>query len=221
MNKIFYFVWLMIGLALMPSCKRANLMEQEAMRQDSINAALQDSINTANAEKDSLMQLMGDIADGFELGHERYGSIFNRTGEEEADAYLQAMKEELEPLSLAMAEGIDATPVIRPVIDMSNIEEGMQWMHGAFGRGYGVSLNGNMPALVGRGNVPVAAAVNPNQNGSSINRIVDSINSRLDRMQDAMEHWEMVLDSGELVGGIVDKMDKSLGVRAAKARRRG
>ena len=34
------------------------------MRQDSINAALQDSINTANAEKDSLMQLMGDIADG-------------------------------------------------------------------------------------------------------------------------------------------------------------
>lgn len=34
------------------------------MRQDSINAALQDSINTANAEKDSLMQLMSDIADG-------------------------------------------------------------------------------------------------------------------------------------------------------------
>ena len=36
------------------------------MRQDSINAALQDSINTANAEKDSLMQLMGDIADGMQ-----------------------------------------------------------------------------------------------------------------------------------------------------------
>ena len=64
MRKIFYLVWLMIGLALMPSCKRASQLEQEAMRQDSINAALQDSINTANAEKDSLMQLMSDIADG-------------------------------------------------------------------------------------------------------------------------------------------------------------
>lgn len=169
----------------------------------------------------AMIEMMGYIADGFELGQDRYGNIFIRTGEEEADAYLQAMKEELEPLSLAMAEGIDTTPVIRPVIDMSNIEEGMQWMHGAFGRGLGVSLNGNMPTLVGRGNVPAAATVNPNQNGSSVNRIVDSINSRLDRMQDAMEHWEMVLDSGELVGGIVDKMDKSLGVRAAKARRRG
>ena len=48
----------------MPSCKRSNQLEQDALRQDSINAALQDSINTANAEKDSLMELMGDIADG-------------------------------------------------------------------------------------------------------------------------------------------------------------
>ena len=59
-----FFVWLMAGLAVLPACQRSNNLEQEAMRQDSINAALQDSINTANAEKDSLMQLMSDIADG-------------------------------------------------------------------------------------------------------------------------------------------------------------
>ena len=64
MINIFYFTWLLIGLAVMPACQRANQQDQEAMRLDSINAALQDSINTANAEKDSLMQLMGDIADG-------------------------------------------------------------------------------------------------------------------------------------------------------------
>lgn len=64
MKKIMFFVWLMAGLAVLPACQRSNNLEQEAMRQDSINAALQDSINTANAEKDSLMQLMSDIADG-------------------------------------------------------------------------------------------------------------------------------------------------------------
>ncbi|MBR6948393.1 MAG: hypothetical protein IKH53_10620 [Muribaculaceae bacterium] len=64
MKNIFYFTWLLIGLAVMPACQRANQQDQEAMRLDSINAALQDFINTANAEKDSLMQLMGDIADG-------------------------------------------------------------------------------------------------------------------------------------------------------------
>ena len=56
----------MVGLAIMPACKRTNQLEQEALRQDSINAALQDSINTANAEQDSLMQLRGDIADGMQ-----------------------------------------------------------------------------------------------------------------------------------------------------------
>ena len=66
MKHISILVWLLVGLAVMPACKRANQLEQEAMRQDSINAALQDSINTANAEKDSLMQLMGDIADGMQ-----------------------------------------------------------------------------------------------------------------------------------------------------------
>lgn len=66
MKKISYLVLLMIGLALMPACQRSNQQELESMRQDSINAALRDSINTANAEKDSLMELMGDIADGMQ-----------------------------------------------------------------------------------------------------------------------------------------------------------
>ncbi len=83
MRKIAYFVWLMIALAVMPACKRSNQLEQEAMRQDSINAVLQDSINTANAEKDSLMQLMGDIADGMERIKEIEDivSVNNLTGE--------------------------------------------------------------------------------------------------------------------------------------------
>ena len=66
MKHISLLVWLLVGLSILPACKRANQLEQEALRQDSINAALQDSINTANAEKDSLMQLMGDIADGMQ-----------------------------------------------------------------------------------------------------------------------------------------------------------
>ena len=66
MKKILYFVCLMIGIAMAPACQRSNNAMDEASRQDSINMALQDSIATANAEKDSLMQLMGDIADGMQ-----------------------------------------------------------------------------------------------------------------------------------------------------------
>ena len=64
MKKFFYVVWLMIGISLLPSCRGESKAEKDAQRQDSINAVLQDSINTANAEKDSLLQLMNDIANG-------------------------------------------------------------------------------------------------------------------------------------------------------------
>ena len=66
MKKILYFVCLLVGMAALPACQRANKMMDEISRQDSINLALQDSIATANAEKDSLMELMGDIADGMQ-----------------------------------------------------------------------------------------------------------------------------------------------------------
>ena len=83
MKKIMYLVWLMVGLAVLPACQRSNKLEAEAMRQDSINTALQDSINTANAEKDSLMQLMSDIADGMTQIKELEGimSVNNLNGE--------------------------------------------------------------------------------------------------------------------------------------------
>jgi len=64
MKKFLYVVWLMVGITVLPSCKGDSKAERDAQRQDSINAALQDSINTANAEKDSLMQLMTDISNG-------------------------------------------------------------------------------------------------------------------------------------------------------------
>ena len=49
---------------MLPSCHGGNEADREAQRKDSINAVLQDSINTANAERDSLMELMSDISDG-------------------------------------------------------------------------------------------------------------------------------------------------------------
>lgn len=64
MKKILHLIWLMAIVSMLPSCEGNGKAEKEAMRKDSINAVLQDSINTANAEKDSLMQLMADISEG-------------------------------------------------------------------------------------------------------------------------------------------------------------
>ena len=63
MKKIKYFVFGIIALALLPSC-RQETANDDAQRQDSVNTELNDSLATALAEKDSLMALMMEINDG-------------------------------------------------------------------------------------------------------------------------------------------------------------
>lgn len=65
MKKIKYFVFGIIALALVPSC-REQASDNESQRQDSINTELNDSLATAIAEKDSLMALMMEINDGMD-----------------------------------------------------------------------------------------------------------------------------------------------------------
>lgn len=65
MKKIKFFALTIVMLAMMPSChdKSSN---SSVSALDSINNELNDSLATALAEKDSLMALMNDIADGMQ-----------------------------------------------------------------------------------------------------------------------------------------------------------
>lgn len=65
MKKIKLFALLIAGLAMMPSCHN-NDDQSATAALDSINNELNDSLATALAEKDSLMSLMNDIADGMQ-----------------------------------------------------------------------------------------------------------------------------------------------------------
>lgn len=65
MKKINLFVLLIVCLAMMPSCHDNNQQDATAAL-DSINNEINDSLATALAEKDSLMALMNDIADGMQ-----------------------------------------------------------------------------------------------------------------------------------------------------------
>ena len=64
MKKIMYAVGLLIGLTILPACHGNNEDDDAARREDSLRAVMQDSINTAQAERDSLMNLMSEVSDG-------------------------------------------------------------------------------------------------------------------------------------------------------------
>lgn len=115
---------------------------------------------------------------------------------------------------------LEYTPTIRPVMDATNIQNGVSAINGMFGNRYLGSL-GNIDYVsrmrADRGNIinPIVEVDNTN--------VVDAINnvgSRIDKLEAAMYNMQIQMDSNATVGQIYNKMDKRLG-RQAKYKERG
>ena len=115
---------------------------------------------------------------------------------------------------------LEYTPTIRPIMDATNIQNGVSAINNMFGNRYLGSL-GNIDYVsrirADRGNIinPIVEVDNTN--------VVDAINnvgSRIDKLEAAMYNMQIQMDSNATVGQIYNKMDKQLG-RQAKYKERG
>ena len=115
---------------------------------------------------------------------------------------------------------LEYTPTIRPIMDATNIQNGVSAINNMFGNRYLGSL-GNIDYVsqmrADRGNIinPIVEVDNTN--------VVDAINnvgSRIDKLEAAMYNMQIQMDSNATVGQIYNKMDKRLG-RQAKYKERG
>lgn len=113
-------------------------------------------------------------------------------------------------------DDMDNQPVIRPVLDLSDISANAGRMNGLFGNRT-IGLTG--AELAGRvqtnaNSIPVGSRSNFNTTEA-----IQSVNERLDNLGEAMTHMKVVMDSGVLAGEIAPKVDKNLGkVIARKGR---
>lgn len=113
-------------------------------------------------------------------------------------------------------DDMDNQPVIRPVLDLSDISANAGRMNGLFGSRT-IGLTG--AELAGRvqtnaNSIPVGSRSNFNTTEA-----IQSVNERLDNLGEAMTHMKIVMDSGVLAGEIAPKVDKNLGkVIARKGR---
>lgn len=142
-----------------------------------------------------------------------YGAISGTT-----DGTIDAANSMLSAISQIMTEDIDAQPVIRPVLDMTDIESGAAMMGGMFGNP--VPVTGVFSGSLFRRNASTMGYENGRLSGPTNNRdVVSAIVNLTDRfnvLSDAVNNMQMVLDSGELVGRLGSKIDKNLGVIAGR-----
>lgn len=144
------------------------------------------------------------IDQGLAQGISKHSSDPEKAVSTMADRTIETAKGTLATLTNQIANDIDPTVRIRPVLDLDEMMAGVGRMNGMLGP-RNVTVNGTTNRL--------ANAV-ANSEGAQVTNsaaMMGAINERIDALSGQMANMAIYLDSGELVGGLRDKMDKSLG----------
>lgn len=162
------------------------------------------------------------IDQGLAIGISKYATDVYRTVEDTADGTVRTAEKMLLSVSRTLSEGIDATPVIRPVLDLSEVESGASGISGLFETTPTVRTGLFSDAMFRR-NANMLAYEGARPMGSNQNRdivtAVRSLSDKFDRLSESVSNMQMVLDSGELVGRLGTKIDRNLGVIAGRRER--
>lgn len=142
--------------------------------------------------------------------------------EEAGKATIMTMRDTIRRISAEALNGIDE-PRITPILDLSNVTEGMSTMNGLFDTTHAYSL-----AMATSGDARIATRTRNNsmyQNGSNFSdentvAAINNLNGEVSTLKDAINGMQVVIDGRALVGQIATPMDKALG-RKAMAGRRG
>jgi 6-pyruvoyl-tetrahydropterin synthase len=113
----------------------------------------------------------------------------------------------------------ETQPVIRPVLDLSEIQNGYKQINSLFDEQYRVDMQARM------GKMETSSAINPEQidqiedairsiNNDDVINEMETLRNDISNLKDAMTRLQVVMNSGTLVGELVDPMDAALGMKA-------
>ena len=125
----------------------------------------------------------------------------------------------LATLSTLLADGVDTTPTITPVLDLSNVTKNVGLLDQYLsGKTLNVSTSGEIASYIHKGGTSSKAVQGES---SSIVTAINDLRKDVNELKTALGTMNVVMDSGALVGQIGPRMDGYLGHRAALERRRG
>lgn len=164
------------------------------------------------------MRIGGYVSEGLALGMRRFAKAAVLAAEDTGDQVLDGMEGSLSGVGALADWDIFQDPVIRPVLDLSEIEAGASQI--------GSLLNNDASyQLAGRTQEMVDARLTDSSNSrlSVDNRdVVDAVKGLRNEFAELLEKvsgLQVILDSGTLVGEMAPAMDGLLGSRMLRTRR--
>lgn len=166
------------------------------------------------------MAELGEYAmEGFGEGMEDGSTNVESLSEKTANDILDAMKANIASVTDGWSEDNVYSPVIRPVFDMDAINQGYTDIQTWFANAQGLNLNGNISRLTPTSrdetdtNQQLIDAIKSIDNDRVVDELV-ALRNDISDLQSAMSNMQVVMNSGALVGQIVDDMDRALGSKA-------
>ncbi len=162
---------------------------------------------------------------GMAKGIDRYAGKAEEASAGAGEKAIDAFNRIVGGISAALSDDFDANPTIRPVLDLSGVESGTQYLDRIFGQGRSIGVTSIRGANAAAQYTIPGRYSAQETSGSSMTdeRIVtaiDRLGERVDRLGAQVSSMRVVMDTGATVGQLESTIDKRLGVRAGYRERR-
>ena len=136
------------------------------------------------------------------------------SGENLADSTTEAIRNSMLQASDVFNLSVDTEPTIRPVLDLTNIEEGAEKVSEALNADQAITLDtsSRLAANIDTGTIQNSI----NLDDTNIVKSIDGLHGDMLDIADRLSKLEVRMDTGALVGELVAPMDSALGSRTIR-----
>lgn len=170
------------------------------------------------ASPSKVMYGIGEYAgEGFVNALADYVAITNQVGGDLGDSATNGIRDALAKSADMFDTSVDIEPTIRPVLDLSNIDQGIGQLDGMFNANRSIELAGNTAiSMDGRASGIQNEITVDNKDVVSAIR---ELRGDMGELADRFSKLQVILDTNVLVGQLTDPMDTALGSRVNRRKR--
>ena len=135
-----------------------------------------------------------------------------------SESIIDTMRDTINKANEALIDGIEE-PVITPVLDLSEIQNGSRQLDNMLSRNQAFSAARSFTDLQNQQWGSQSALLNATMDNTDVVGAITSLSEDISTLKDAMTSIQVVLDTGTMVGAMTPQIDQQLGMRQVYAGR--
>ena len=171
------------------------------------------ALNAASPSK-LFKQVGGFITAGMSIGIDNGTDDVRNSAVVMSEEAINGATSVLSIISDLLEEDLDANPTISPVLDLTNMQNGMSAMDRWLAEDRGMSIDTSMAGSMAQRYMPNTTTPEINQNGTDYSGIYErmaTLGEQIGALGEQIAKMQIVLDTGAVAGGVAPKVDEYIG----------